>query len=54
MSGLGDLIGAVVRIADSLDRAVALLEDLAEAIELPAWYRDTPEEREEREEEEEP
>jgi len=35
--GIRDLIAAIVRIADALDRAVGLLEDLAEAIELPIY-----------------
>ena len=37
---IGQVVEAVVRIADSLDRAVALLEDLAAAVELPALNRD--------------
>lgn len=34
--GLGEALAGVVQIADAFDRLVALLEDLADAIGLPA------------------
>jgi hypothetical protein len=42
---LAGLVEAVDRIADALDRAVALAEDFALAVDLPVHYRQYPEER---------
>jgi hypothetical protein len=38
-------VEALNRIADALDRAVALAEDFALAVDLPVHYREYPEER---------
>lgn len=37
--GFRDLIAAIVRIADALDRIVQLLEDAADVVDLPVSDR---------------